>query len=149
VSLPDPSLVAHLEPRVHGVPPLSPEQGRKYLGACRISLQLYLPTDLPAGPLLLLDAMAMGKAVVVSDVNGTRDYVTDGTDAIVVSPRDVVAAADAVARLMQDRALRDRLGHAARSRAVEFSQTDFMDALLIHALPAHPGQGSGHGKTVS
>jgi hypothetical protein len=137
VSLPDPAAVGHLGPRVRGLPPLSPDAGRRYLAACRISLQLYLQTDLPAGPLLLLDAMAAGKAIVVSDVNGTRDYVTDGKDAIVVAAQDVEAAAQAVESLLRDFALCEQLGRAARSRALEYSQNSWMAALLSLALPAH------------
>ena len=68
-------------------------------------------------PNALLEAMALAKPVVVSDVVGTRDVVEDGVDALVV--REVYAAEPylaALERLAQDPALRDALGARARAR---------------------------------
>jgi glycosyltransferase involved in cell wall biosynthesis len=63
---------------------------------------------------VLLDALAMGKPVVVSDVAGARDYVIDRTTALLVPPGDPQAMAEALTELRRDRALRTRLGAAAR-----------------------------------
>lgn len=41
------------------------------------------------GQLTLLHAMALGKAVIVSDISGIRDYVRDGETAILYKPGDV------------------------------------------------------------
>ena len=87
-------------------------------------------TELPSGPLVLLDAMAHGKAVVVSDVGGSRDYVTDGVDALLVPPGDSLALTNAIDRVAADQDLRSRLGAAARKRASEYSSEDFWQELL-------------------
>lgn len=68
-------------------------------------------------PYALLEVMALGKPVVVSDVMGTRDVVTDGADGLLVHDVYAVAPyADALQRLATDPGLRGRLGAAARER---------------------------------
>ncbi len=68
-------------------------------------------------PNALLEAMGMGKPVVVSDVVGTRDVVSDEVDGLLV--RDVYAIEPylaALERLASDPELRLRLGAAARAK---------------------------------
>lgn len=64
----------------------------------------------------LLEAMAMGKAVVATERAILRDYVEDGVDALVVPPEDPVALREAIDRVLGDRELAERLGAAARAR---------------------------------
>ncbi len=96
-----------------------PDLGRTLTARARVVAVALVDTDLPSGPLVLLDAMAMGKAVVASAVNGTRDYVRDGETALVVPPGDPVALSAALTRLWRDEALRRRLGAAARTETLE------------------------------
>jgi glycosyltransferase involved in cell wall biosynthesis len=63
------------------------------------------------------EAMAYGRAVVVSDVGGLRDAIDDGVNGLLVPPRDVLALRAAVVRLLGDAELRLRLGAAARAKA--------------------------------
>ena len=62
------------------------------------------------------EAMAHGKPVVASAVGGLLDLVVDGETGILVPPGDVDALRKALARLLEDRALRERMGAAARDR---------------------------------
>lgn len=64
----------------------------------------------------LLEAMAMGRPLVVSDRGIMRDYVRDGSEALVVPPEDPAALREAVARVLGDPELAARLGAAARAR---------------------------------
>jgi len=66
-------------------------------------------------PNVLLEAMAAGRAVIASRVAGIPDVVTDGVDGVLVEEKDVAGLAAALARLDGDRALRQRLGTAARA----------------------------------
>ena len=67
----------------------------------------------------LLEAMALGKAVVTTRSGGNTDLIEDGVHGLLVPPRDARALAAALDRLLGDAALRQRLGAAARRRARE------------------------------
>jgi glycosyltransferase involved in cell wall biosynthesis len=96
-------------------PPMpGPDEGRQLMANARVVVLPLEDTDLPAGPLVLLDAMAAGKAVVATRVNGTRDYVEDGRTALVVPPADPDAMAAAIRRLMEEDTLRREIGRRAR-----------------------------------
>lgn len=87
-------------------------------------------TYLPSGPLILLDAMAMGKPVVASNVNGTRDYIDDGRTGILVPPSQPEALARAIERVMTDPSLRRSLGSAAYEKAANFTTAAFVDGII-------------------
>lgn len=59
-----------------------------------------------------MEAMACGAALVTYDNGGSRDYAHDGETALVATRRDVAALAAALARMLQDPALRARLAAA-------------------------------------
>lgn len=70
-------------------------------------------------PNVLAEAMAMGLAVVSTQVSGIPELVTDGVDGLLVPPRDARALAAAMRRLLDDAALREALGRAARATICE------------------------------
>lgn len=78
--------------------------------------------DCPAGTGAILEAMAMGKAVIATRPGGQAEVVIEGVTGLSVAPGDVAGWRDAVARLRADAALRERLGHNAR-RWVEENAT--------------------------
>lgn len=65
-------------------------------------------------PLALFEAMAAGKAIVSTAVDGCREVLQDGETGLLVPPRHPAALAAALLRVIQDDALRDRMGQAAR-----------------------------------
>jgi glycosyltransferase involved in cell wall biosynthesis len=74
----------------------------------------------------VLESMAMGKAMVVSDNPPIRDYIVPGETALVVPPNDPQALRHAIATLDADPGLRERLGSNARRLAEErFGQDVF------------------------
>lgn len=78
-----------------------------------------LPTAYQEGvPRFLLEAAATGLPVVASDVEGCRVVVREGVNGFLVPPRDPAALAEALARLIEDRPLRERMGRAGREIAV-------------------------------
>ena len=83
------------------------------LGACDL---VVLPSLYEGLPLALIEAMAAGRAVVATDIGGTRELVMDGETGILVPPRDPTALAGAVQRVVGDDALARRLGSAGRER---------------------------------
>ncbi|MBI4152957.1 glycosyltransferase family 4 protein [Candidatus Woesearchaeota archaeon] len=73
-----------------------------------------------ANPLVLLEAMACGKAIITTDFDYLKEIVSDS--AVLVQPYSPKQIADAVKKL-HDAALRERLGIRAREIAVhEFDQ---------------------------
>lgn len=70
-------------------------------------------TGFSSGQTVLLRAMAVGKACVVSDVAGIRDYVRHGETALVVPPADPGSLRDALTGLWRDPERRRILGVAA------------------------------------
>jgi D-inositol-3-phosphate glycosyltransferase len=97
---------------------------------------LYALADVCAVPsrtesfgLVALEAQASGTPVIAAGVGGLLDIVEDGVTGYLVhgrSPRDF---ADRLARILDDGALRLRLGDAARERAEQFTWTRSVDRL--------------------
>jgi glycosyltransferase involved in cell wall biosynthesis len=67
--------------------------------------------------LTIAEAMACGRATIVSQAGGAAELFEDGVDAIGVPPGDAAALARAIARLVGDAALRRRLAAAAAESA--------------------------------
>lgn len=65
-----------------------------------------------------LEAMASGVPLVTTEAGGMREAVTDGVEGFVVPIRDADALAERIAQLLEDAPARERMGHAARARAV-------------------------------
>jgi glycosyltransferase involved in cell wall biosynthesis len=72
-----------------------------------------------AASLTLLEAMASGLPVVVTDVGGNPEIVRDGVDGLLVPRGDDRAAAAAFLRLLDDPAAAARMGAAGRARTHE------------------------------
>ncbi len=68
---------------------------------------------------VLLEAAAAGRAILATDVGGTREILTDGRTAILVPADDPAALADELARLAANPNLRTRLGTAASEQVAE------------------------------
>jgi glycosyltransferase involved in cell wall biosynthesis len=113
---------------VRAMPP--PELGRRWMASARLVVQSFLDTELPSGPLILLDAMAMGKPVVATKVNGTRDYSGAGVDCLLVAPGDVGELTQRIREAMEDEDLRRRLVAGARAKAASLSLQRTVRALL-------------------
>jgi D-inositol-3-phosphate glycosyltransferase len=71
--------------------------------------------------LVALEAQALGTPVVASAVGGLTEVVADGQTGILVAEREPQGFADAIARLLDDPALRAQMGDAARVRAATFT----------------------------
>ena len=72
-------------------------------------------------PLKLFEYMAAGKAIVASRLPSLGEVLTDEVNALLVTPGDPEALAAGISRLVNDPALRARLGGAARDAVAEYS----------------------------
>lgn len=66
--------------------------------------------------LVVIEAMSAGMPVVATDWRGLRTIIDEGRDGFLVPPRDPAALADRLGRLLQDPALRARMGAAGRRK---------------------------------
>lgn len=64
-------------------------------------------------PLALFEAMASGKAIVSTAVDGCREVITDGVDGLLVPPADPTALAAALERVLVEPGRREALGQQA------------------------------------
>ena len=88
-------------------------------------------TDRSSGQTTYVNAMALGKAIVVSDAPGVRDYVDDGDTGVIVPCGDAAALACAVRALLSDRQRRQRLGERARRHALQnLTLSGYAESLL-------------------
>jgi glycosyltransferase involved in cell wall biosynthesis len=71
-------------------------------------------------PLTAFETLAMGKPIVATDADGLVDILTDGRDALIVPRRDPAALADAISRVIDDPAERQRLSAAARVTGAQY-----------------------------
>ena len=80
--------------------------------------------------IVFLEAAACGVPGVAGRSGGSHEAVVDDETGFVVTPRDVGALRDALRRLLDDAALRARMGAAARDRAVrDFSYDHLVERL--------------------
>ena len=106
---------------------LGPEAKSAALAASTIFL---LPSYHEGMPMALLEAMSWGRPVIATPVGGIPQIVTHEVNGLLIPPADVAALTTAIERLLQDLALRIRLGNAARTTIVSgFSLEDAMRKL--------------------
>ena len=84
--------------------------------------------------LVIAEAMASGRATVVSNAGGARELFTPELDALGVPPGDADALSSTLERLLRDADLRQRLGASARETASRrFSRDRYaLDVLTIY-----------------
>jgi glycosyltransferase involved in cell wall biosynthesis len=77
-----------------------------------------LPSLWEGFPIGVLEAMAMGKAVIASDVDGTKEAIKDGENGLLVPAGNTEALASAIVKLATDHALRTQLQQNAKAAIV-------------------------------
>ncbi len=74
-----------------------------------------------SSPLKLFEYMAAGGTILATGLPAVAEVLRNGDNAFLVTPGDTAAVADALACLQDDRALRERLGAAAKRDSVKYS----------------------------
>ncbi len=113
----------------------------QWLRACDV-LTIPFP-DIPhfsyyASPLKLFEYMAVGGAIVGSDLPAIREVLRNEQNALLVQPSDENALADAIVRFLSEPVLRQRCGKQALRDVVQYSWTARAERLL-RAIGAVPG----------
>ncbi len=108
---------------------------------------IVLPSRSEGFPNVVLEAMAMRRALIVSNTPGALELVADGREALVFPTGDVRALARAIDRLICDNGLRTQLAARGQARAAAYSLTesayrmaDLLRRCVPRALPPVPVQ---------
>jgi phosphatidylinositol alpha-mannosyltransferase len=70
--------------------------------------------------IVLLEAMAVAKPIVASDIQGYNSVVTHGAEGLLVPPKNAERLAQALISLMRDSSLRQEMGSKGRLKALEY-----------------------------
>ena len=93
--------------------------------------------DESSGQLVLLNAMAFGKPIIITRSRGVQDYIRDGENVITVPRQNAFALRTELENLLNSAEERERLGSAAREAVQNFTiakQGERVAACLKHAL---------------
>ena len=95
-------------------------------------------------PRVVLEALCRGRAVVGARAGGIPDVVWDGETGVLVDPGRPAEIADALVRILSDRALAEALGAAGRARSAAWTYTaeeyaDNVAALVARSTEARRG----------
>lgn len=91
---------------------------------------MILPSHTEGSPNVLLEAMAAGLPAVATRVGGVPDIASDGSTALLVGKRDPEAMSRAIARLLDQPALRIRLGEEAKRVAQRYRVEDYCRSMV-------------------
>lgn len=97
---------------------------------------VWVPSLIDRGAQAALDAMALAKTVVASDVPSLRAIIRNGETGLLATPGDVIALARTTHKLIADPALRERIGHAASAHVRQHFSVGNAAALLREAYRA-------------
>jgi glycosyltransferase involved in cell wall biosynthesis len=77
-------------------------------------------TRLEAFGIVGLEAMASSKPVIISDIPGVREVITDGQEGFLTPPMEIEQMAQKIKKLLTDPKLRKRMGMAGRKKVVKY-----------------------------
>jgi len=80
--------------------------------------------------IVLLEAMALGKPIVASNIDGYASVVTHSVEGLLVPPRNAEKLARALLRLMTNESLRQQMGARGRIKVQDYSWEHIAQKLL-------------------
>ncbi len=104
---------------------------RPAIAACSVYV---LPSYREGTPRTVLEAMAMGRAVITTDAPGCRETVVDGVNGFLVPAKSVDALADAMARFITDPTLAARMGQRGRQIAEDKYDVHKVNSVMLKEM---------------
>jgi glycosyltransferase involved in cell wall biosynthesis len=91
-----------------------------------------LPSYREGLPKSLIEACAIGRPVITTDVPGCRDVVENGVNGYLVPPKEHTMLAQRIVELCSNKELREKMGAAGREKAEnEFSVSDVIEKTFV------------------
>jgi glycosyltransferase involved in cell wall biosynthesis len=118
-------------------------QVRDHYARSRFVVLPLLEADYELGSTVLLEAMAMGKAVVCTRVKGQRDLLQDGKTGLFVPVKDVEGWKKAIRYLWENPALAEEMGREARRQVEQKYRLDDWVGQVRAAVRDAIREGSG------
>jgi glycosyltransferase involved in cell wall biosynthesis len=87
---------------------------------------LVIPSLLEGFPMITLEAMAMAKPIVATNIDGITEQILDGINGILVPPKDPSALAKSVIGVLNDRETARTMGLAARKKVEQEFSVEMM-----------------------
>jgi glycosyltransferase involved in cell wall biosynthesis len=107
---------------------------RELYARSRFLVMPLVDVDFDAGVTAITEAMAMGKAVVVTRTKGQVDVIHDGVEGIYVPPRDPRALREVISHLLENPVEAERMGAAGRAAVLERHTLDDYVARLARLV---------------
>jgi glycosyltransferase involved in cell wall biosynthesis len=104
-----------------------PENIDEWISACDVIVAPFLSERFSS--VHLIEAMAMGKPVIATDLGEQREIITNGIDGYLVAPGDVKEMSGALVKLLSDRKVLDEVSRCARVKAKQYSTDTFVEDL--------------------
>lgn len=127
---PEPGSLGELPVEVELISQLDHVAYREALAAAAVVAVPTVAPAYPSGQTVVLEAMSMGRPVVVTDSPAMRDYVAPGVNGELVPPGDAGALSRVLRDLLDDPARCERIGLAGR----ETVESRFNDRLMWEAV---------------
>ena len=125
---------------------LAPPQLEEAL--CQATVCVF-PSRYEGLPMVCLEAMAHGKAIVATDIPGFCEMISDGETGVIVRGEDPESLASAVERLLSDDLLRARLGKTARKAARSQFHGSVVAKCMLRVYRATMTGAESHGQNGS
>lgn len=93
-----------------------------------------LPSYREGTPRTVLEAMAMGRAVITTDAPGCRETVIDGVNGFLVPVREVAPLVSAMLRFIESPELLSEMGKKSRELAVQKFDVHKVNSIMINAM---------------
>jgi glycosyltransferase involved in cell wall biosynthesis len=120
--------------RISFLPPVSTAEKAALLASSAV--MVFPPVEPEGHPRVVLEAIAAGLPIVTTNRGAIAETVVDGESGFVLAHPDPQALADHILRLLEDDALRERMGQAARARHREHFTQARADERLADWLTA-------------
>lgn len=112
-------LEKEVEEHVHWAGLVANEDRPRYYASCDVFCSPAVGNE--SFGIVLLEAMATGKPVVASDIDGYRRVLEHGREGLLVPARDTAGIAEALVRILRNPEQKKAMGAAGRDKAIRYS----------------------------